>query len=72
MKNQIKIKSIRYYETNRGVGYECKTNCGSIWNDGKGGATYFDPKSNEFNHLLRIDEFELESLIDEFEGVEAL
>ena len=30
------VKSVRYFETNRGLGYEAKTNEGSIWNDGNG------------------------------------
>ena len=36
IKNMI-VKSVRYFETNRGLGYEAKTNEGSIWNDGNGG-----------------------------------
>ncbi len=66
----MEVKSIRYFETNRGLGYEAKTNKGSIWNDGSGGCTYFEPDYNkgytmkEFNHLKEND---LEKLIDVYE-----
>lgn len=38
----LKVTSVRYFETNRGVGYECKTNMDDveILNDGNGGGTY--------------------------------
>ena len=67
----MKVKSIRYCKTRRGLGYEAKTDEGSIWNDGGGGATYFEPdypkyKMSEFNHLT---EWDLEELIDIYEGV---
>jgi len=65
----MKVKSIRYFETNRGLGYEAKTDKGSIWNDGSGGDTYFEPdypkyKRSQFNHLSEDD---LEKLIDVYE-----
>ena len=65
------VKSVRYFETNRGVGYEAKTNKGSIRNDGNGGATYFEanfPKyqNKDFWHLSETD---LELLINKFEQV---
>ena len=71
IKNMI-VKSVRYFETNRGLGYEAKTNEGSIWNDGNGGATYFEadyPKyhDKDFSHLTELD---LEAIIDKYEGVE--
>jgi len=56
----MKVKNIRYFRTARGVGYEAKTDKGSIWNDGDGGATYHEPS-------VDIDEFQLERLIDVFE-----
>ena len=66
----MEVKSIRYFETNRGLGYEAKTDKGSIWNDGNGGDTYFEPdynkgyKRSQFNHLSESD---LEKLIDVYE-----
>ena len=67
----MKIKSVRYFETNRGLGYEAKTDKGSIWNDGNGGCTYFDANhptyhNRDFDHLSEND---LEAMIDKFEGV---
>ena len=44
------VKSVRYFETNRGLGYEAKTNEGSIWNDGNGGPTYFEPLYPKYNN----------------------
>ena len=43
MKKQLKVTGVRYFETRRGLGYECKTNIKglAIWNDGNGGGTYF-------------------------------
>ena len=68
MKKTITVKSVRYFETNRGLGYEAKTDKGSIWNDGNGGPTYFEPNSkhhnNDFSHL---SEWDLESFIDFYE-----
>lgn len=64
----ITVKSIRYFETKRGVGYEAKTDKGYIWNDGDGGATYFEPNfpyhNKDFEHL---SEWDLESFIDLYE-----
>lgn len=66
----IIVKSVRYFETRRGLGYEAKTDKGSIWNDGNGGATYFEanyPKyqNNDFENLSESD---LELLIDKYES----
>ena len=38
----IEVTDVRYFQTRRGLGYECKTNIEgvSIWNDGFGGGTY--------------------------------
>ena len=38
----LKVISVRYFETNKGIGYECKTNIDGveILNDGNGGGTY--------------------------------
>ena len=69
----LKVTSIKYFSTRRGLSYECKTNLKgiSIWNDGQGGGTYLNNdnnpnpyKSNDFNHLT---ESKLEELIDEYE-----
>lgn len=57
----MKIKSIRYFQTSTGVGYEAKTDKGSIWNNGDGGATFHKP------HVEGLDEWDLEALIDLFE-----
>tara|TARA_R100000278_G_C5465516_1_gene162493 strand:- start:303 stop:521 length:219 start_codon:yes stop_codon:yes gene_type:complete len=72
MNKKIIVQSIRYFETRRGLGYEAKTNLGSIWNDGNGGCTYFEPayhmglKNSDFDHLT---EDYLENLLNIFEGV---
>ena len=66
----MRVISVRYFETRRGLGYECKSNTDKvIWNDGMGGGTYIDGL-HEFNGL-RGGELEdhLESLIDNYEGV---
>ena len=69
IKNMI-VKSVRYFETNRGLGYEAKTNEGSIWNDGMGGPTYFEPLYPKYNKKDFVDfsEWELTGFIDEFES----
>ena len=60
------VKNVRYFETRRGLGYEVKTNHGTIWNDGDGGPTYTD-----FNWIGKknLSEFELENIIDEYENI---
>ena len=73
----LKVTSIRYFETRRGLGYECRTNVKglSIWNDGNGGQTFFDGNEytknykqvSEYNNMY--NDSKLEELIDEFEGV---
>ena len=73
----LKVTSIRYFETRRGLGYECRTNVRgvSIWNDGNGGQTFVD--GNEHTHYYndihlynnKYNDSDLEKLIDEFEGV---
>ncbi len=65
---KLKVTSIRYFETRRGLGYECRTNTKgiSIWNDGQGGGTYLDNNNmnDDYHHLT---EFQLEEVIDEYE-----
>ena len=68
IKNMI-VKSVRYFETNRGLGYEAKTNEGSIWTDGNGGPTYFEPLYPKYNNKDFIDfsESDLENMINIYE-----
>ena len=64
----MKVTSVRYFETNRGVGYECQTNIKGIkiWNDGNGGATYVD---GDLKKLIKeYTEWDLEDLIDKYEN----
>ena len=80
MTQNLKVRSIRYFETDRGLGYECKTNVKSIsiWNRGTGGATFLD--GNEYTKDYRVigrysevyNENQLESLIDEYENVKTI
>jgi hypothetical protein len=76
MNKELKVTNVRYFETRRGLGYECKTNIKGllIWNDGNGGGTYLDcePPLNgrdlvEFENKYK--EIELEKLIDIYEGI---
>ena len=74
---ELKVTNIRYFETRRGLGYECKTNIKGlfIWNDGDGGMTYLEC---DFKHMNRKQvykyeeihsEEDLEKLIDKYEGI---
>ena len=69
IKNMI-VKSVRYFETNRGLGYEAKTKEGSIWNNGLRGATFFEPLYPKYSKKDFVDfsEWELTGFIDEFES----
>ena len=61
----MKVVNVRYFNTRRGLGYECKTNTDkTIWNDGTGGGTYIDGL-HEYNGLtgMKLENY-LESLID--------
>ena len=69
MKTEIKIKSIKYFETGRGVGFNAKTDTGRICNDGNGGATYFVASCKDGHRHMLLGENELDSLIDEFEEI---
>lgn len=64
----MKVTSVRYFKTNRGVGYQCQTNIKGIeiWNDGMGGATYIDGNLNKL--IKKYTEWELEDLIDNYEN----
>jgi len=65
----MKVTSVRYFETNRGLGYQCKTNIKGIeiLNDGNGGGTYVDGAFKNIKLLKDYTEDELEHLIDEYE-----
>ena len=72
----MKVTKVRYYKTSRGTGYEATTNYGTIWNDGMGGETYYEPKYNQdgsvpekYRKYRELPEGELEKLIDVYEGV---
>ena len=70
MIKNLKVKHLRIWETSRGwLGYEAKTKEGSIWNDGMGGPTYFEPLYPKFNKKDFVDfsECDLEAFIREFE-----
>ena len=74
MKN-LKVISVRYFETRRGLGYECKTNIPNviIWNDGDYGCTYIEPCIEAKRlKLYQLSEHQLEDLINEFENVKAI
>ena len=62
----LEVTSVRYFETRRGLGYQCKTNVNSveIWNDGNGGATYttgggYTPHESDLERLIDNYEFSL-------------
>ena len=63
---QLQVTNVRYFRTNRGLGYECKTNIEgvSIWNDGLGGGTYLHTYKDAF---IKFTEDQLEQLIDKYE-----
>jgi len=69
---KLKVTSIRYFNTRRGLGYQCKTNVKGIeiWNDG-GACTFIErTKADAPKHYsLEYTEVELEMLIDKYEGV---
>jgi hypothetical protein len=69
----LKVTSVRYFETRNGLGYECQTNHPDvkIWNDGNGGDTYVAPSeaAREMG-AYELREADLQNLINEYEGVE--
>ena len=69
--NELVIKSIRYFETRRGLGYEAKTQYGSIWNDGNGSGTYFENAKKDYSKYRGINEWDLEKVIDRFQETES-
>jgi hypothetical protein len=67
----LQVNSIRYFKTNRGLGYQAKTNIKGIeiLNDGQGGGTYLEGK---YSKLLALNleektERELERMLDVYE-----
>jgi len=68
MKTELTVTKVRYFNTRRGLGYECQTNKKNIqiWNDGDGGETYIHGKETRLYHDMK--EMDLERLIDEFEN----
>jgi|TARA_B100001996_G_scaffold343849_1_gene299236 hypothetical protein len=70
MIKNLKVKHLRMWETSRGwLGYEAKTKEGSIWNDGMGGPTYFEPlyPKHSKKDFVDFSECDLEAFIREFE-----
>ena len=70
--DKLNVISIRYFETRRGLGYECKTNQENvvIWNDGMGGGTFVSADNRTgINLYNELDEEFLEGLINKYEGV---
>ena len=70
---KLKVLGVRYFNTRRGLGYECKTNKLNvvIWNDGQGGGTFiapYYPYTKDYQDIME-NESDLEDLINEFEGV---
>jgi|TARA_R110000782_G_scaffold41085_3_gene94509 hypothetical protein len=65
----LKVTDIRYFQTRRGVGYECQTNVKgiTIWNDGNGGATFLDGAWADKKQFQELRDMDLENLINIFE-----
>lgn len=67
----LKARSIRYFETRRGVGYQAKTNIKGveIWNDGMGGSTYLETQTpkRENKELYELSEWDLENILNKYE-----
>ena len=72
MENNLKVLGVRYFETRRGTGYQCKTNKKNveIWNDGNGGGTYIAPWYPDTKDYDEMTEEEMEKLIDKYEEIE--
>ena len=68
--SDLKVTSIRYFETRRGTGYEVKTNVDGIeiWNDGEGGPIFLEGSSRDLLPYKHLGEADLHKLIDEFEN----
>ena len=71
MIKKLTVKHLRLWETSKGwLGYEAKTKQGSIWNNGDGGPTFFEPLYPKYNKKDFVDfaECDLEAFIREFES----
>ncbi len=70
MKNDLKITGVRYYDTRRGIGYECTTNVDGvrIWNDGMGGITFIEGTWSLIKSYQHLNDNDLENLIDAYEN----
>ena len=68
---ELEVSSTRYFKTNRGIGYQAKTNLKGvqILNDGNGGETYLETETpkRENKELYKLTECELEDLITDYE-----
>lgn len=68
----LEVSSIRYFETNRGIGYQAKTNVKGvlILNDGQGGETYLATQTpkRENKELYELSEWDLELLLIAWEN----
>tara|TARA_Y100000996_G_scaffold251658_1_gene197999 strand:+ start:173 stop:406 length:234 start_codon:yes stop_codon:yes gene_type:complete len=64
----LEVTGVRYFQTRRGLGYQCKTNNPKIviWNDGDGSGTWIPSCPKEYSHLKGMD---LEKLIDKYENI---
>lgn len=71
MRKGLKVIAVRYFETRRGIGYECQTNEDgvTIWNDGMGGITFIEGTWSKIKKYQHLTESHLEEMIDEFEQV---
>jgi len=70
---ELKVTSIRYFKTRRGLGYQAKTNVDGveIWNDGMGGCTFLEgDNAHKYKHLDWDGEDKMDGLIDEYEKIQ--
>jgi hypothetical protein len=65
----LKVTSVKYQNTRRGVSYIAKTNIKGveIVNDGMGGETFLTGPSKDIKPYKNLSEFKLEELIDKYE-----
>ena len=70
MNNDLKVTGVRYYDTRRGIGYECTTNVDGvrIWNDGMGGITFIEGTWSLIKSYQHLNDNDLEKLIDAYEN----
>jgi hypothetical protein len=68
--SNLKVTSVRYFETRRGTGYQVKTNVDGIeiWNDGEGGPIFLEGSSRDLLPYKHLTEKDLHKLIDNFEN----